>query len=45
VIDKVLVSEQAIEVFDAAGIKKPDISIFLKSSCWNLKGWNTSMSL
>jgi len=28
VIDKALVSEQVIDVFDAAGIKKPDISIF-----------------
>jgi len=27
VIDKALVSEQVIDVFDAAGIKKPDISI------------------
>lgn len=28
VIDKALVTEQVIDVFDAAGIKKPDISIF-----------------
>ncbi|MDT3702954.1 MAG: DUF3387 domain-containing protein [Thermincola sp.] len=27
VIDKALVTEQVIDVFDAAGIKKPDISI------------------
>ena len=27
VIDRALVSEQVIDVFDAAGIKKPDISI------------------
>ena len=27
VIDQALVSEQVIDVFDAAGIKKPDISI------------------
>ncbi|MFA7493756.1 MAG: type I restriction enzyme endonuclease domain-containing protein [Proteiniphilum sp.] len=26
-IDKALVSEQVIDLFDAAGIKKPDISI------------------
>ena len=28
VIDKALVTEQVIDIFDAAGIKKPDISIF-----------------
>lgn len=28
VIDKALISEQVIDLFDAAGIKKPDISIF-----------------
>lgn len=28
VIDKALVSNQVIDIFDAAGIKKPDISIF-----------------
>lgn len=27
VIDKALITEQVIDVFDAAGIKKPDISI------------------
>ncbi len=27
VIDQALVSEQLIDIFDAAGIKKPDISI------------------
>lgn len=30
VIDKALVSEQVVDVFDAAGIKNPDISIFQK---------------
>lgn len=29
-IDKALVSEQVIDVFDAAGIKKPDISILFR---------------
>ena len=28
VVDKALVTEQVIDIFDAAGIKKPDISIF-----------------
>ena len=28
VVDQALVSEQVVDVFDAAGIKKPDISIF-----------------
>ena len=27
VVDKALVSEQVVDIFDAAGIKKPDISI------------------
>ena len=35
VIDKALVPEQVIDVFDAAGIKKPDISILQRSFCSN----------
>jgi type I restriction enzyme R subunit len=38
VIDKALVSEQVIDVFDAAGIKKPDISILSESFLMELKG-------
>ena len=38
VIDKALVSEQVIDVFDAAGIKKPDISILSEDFLLELKG-------
>ncbi|MDT8405584.1 type I restriction endonuclease subunit R, partial [Sulfuriflexus sp.] len=37
VIDKALVSEQVIDVFDAAGIKKPDISILSEEFLLELK--------
>lgn len=37
VIDKALVSEQVIDVFDAAGIKKPDISILSEEFMLELK--------
>ena len=38
VIDQALVSEQVIDVFDAAGIKKPDISILSEEFLLELKG-------
>lgn len=38
VIDKALVTEQVIDLFDAAGIKKPDISIFSEEFLAELKG-------
>ncbi|HEX5391674.1 MAG TPA: type I restriction endonuclease subunit R [Rhodocyclaceae bacterium] len=38
VIDQALVSEQVIDVFDAAGIKKPDISILSDEFLAELKG-------
>lgn len=38
VIDKALISEQVIDVFDAAGIKKPDISILSEEFLMELKG-------
>lgn len=38
VIDKALVSEKVIDVFDAAGIKKPDISILSEDFLLELKG-------
>jgi len=38
VIDKALVSEKVIDVFDAAGIKKPDISILSDEFLLELKG-------
>jgi type I restriction enzyme R subunit len=38
VIDKALVTEQVIDVFDAAGIKKPDISILSEEFLMELKG-------
>ena len=38
VIDTALVSEQVIDVFDAAGIKKPDISILSEEFLLELKG-------
>lgn len=37
VIDKALVSEQVVDVFDAAGIKKPDISILSDEFLLELK--------
>ncbi|MDT8405598.1 type I restriction endonuclease subunit R, partial [Sulfuriflexus sp.] len=37
VIDKALVSEQVIDLFDAAGIKKPDISILSEEFLLELK--------
>ncbi len=39
VIDKALVSEQVIDVFDAAGIKKPDISILSEEFLMELKDY------
>ena len=39
VIDKALVSEQVVDVFDAAGIKKPDISILSDEFLGELKGY------
>lgn len=38
VIDQALVSDQVIDVFDAAGIKKPDISILSEDFLLELKG-------
>jgi type I restriction enzyme R subunit len=38
VIDKALVTDQVIDVFDAAGIKKPDISILSDEFLMELKG-------
>jgi type I restriction enzyme R subunit len=38
VIDKALVSEKVIDVFDAAGIKKPDISVLSEEFMNELKG-------
>lgn len=38
VIDEALISEQVIDVFDAAGIKKPDISILSEEFLLELKG-------
>jgi len=38
VIDQALVSEQVIDIFDAAGIKKPDISILSEDFLLELKG-------
>ena len=39
VIDKALVSEQVIDIFDAAGIKKPDISVLSEEFLAELKGF------
>ena len=39
VIDKALVSEQVIDIFDAAGIKKPDISVLSEEFLAELKGY------
>ena len=38
VIDKALVSDKVIDVFDAAGIKKPDISILSEEFMLEMKG-------
>ena len=38
VIDKALVSDRVIDIFDAAGIKKPDISILSEEFLLELKG-------
>jgi len=38
VIDEALVSEKVIDVFDAAGIKKPDISILSEEFLMEIKG-------
>ena len=38
VIDQALVSEQVIDLFDAAGLKKPDISILSEEFLMELKG-------
>lgn len=38
VIDKSLVSEQVVDIFDAAGIKKPDISVLSDEFLAELKG-------
>jgi type I site-specific restriction-modification system R (restriction) subunit len=38
VIDQALVSEKVIDVFDAAGIKKPDISVLSEEFLLELKG-------
>ena len=38
VIDQALVSEKVIDIFDAAGIKKPDISILSEEFLMDLKG-------
>ena len=39
VIDQALVSEQVIDIFDAAGIKKPDISILSEEFLAELNGY------
>lgn len=38
VVDKALVSEQVVDLFDATGIKKPDISILSEEFLMELKG-------
>lgn len=38
VVDQALVSEQVIDIFDAAGIKKPDISVLSDSFMAEVKG-------
>lgn len=38
VIDKALISNQVVDVFDAAGIKKPDISILSEEFLLEIKG-------
>ena len=42
VIDQALVSEKVIDIFDAAGIKKPDISILSEEFLMELKGMEQS---
>lgn len=38
VVDKALVSEKVVDIFDAAGIRKPDISILSEEFLMELKG-------
>lgn len=38
VVDKALVSDRVVDIFDAAGIKKPDISILSEEFLMELKG-------
>ena len=38
VVDKALVSEQVVDIFDAAGIKRPDISILSEEFLMELRG-------
>ena len=38
VVDKALVSDKVVDIFDAAGIKKPDISILSEEFLMELKG-------
>ncbi|MCB4774164.1 MAG: DUF3387 domain-containing protein, partial [Sulfurovum sp.] len=38
VIDKALVTEQVIDIFDASGIKKPDISILSEEFLMEVAG-------
>ena len=38
VVDKALISEQVVDIFDAAGIKKPDISILSEEFVMELRG-------
>lgn len=38
VVDKALISEQVVDIFDAAGIKKPDISILSEEFLMELRG-------
>ena len=38
IVDKALVSEQVVDIFDAAGIKKPDISILSEEFLMELRG-------
>jgi type I restriction enzyme, R subunit len=43
VIDQALVSEQVVDIYDAAGLKKPTSQFWMMSSCWKFRGWNTRM--
>jgi type I restriction enzyme R subunit len=42
-VDKAIVSEGVVDVFDAAGIKKPDISILSDEFLEEIRGWNGKM--
>jgi type I restriction enzyme R subunit len=44
VIDQALVSEQVIDMFEAAGIKKQIFRFYLRSFCWNSKIMNIKIS-